>query len=94
MTTAPHTILVVDDDADIRLMLQRALERAGYQVITGIFSRDGHVRFFTNRMPFRVRVFGSGIERTGEHAFRINDVGCAVPVQAGNSQAGGDSPGL
>jgi DNA-binding NtrC family response regulator len=35
------TILIIDDDLGFRLMLQKLLESAGYQVITGEEGQSG-----------------------------------------------------
>ncbi len=42
-----HTILIIDDDAQIRSMLKKMLEREGYQVITAKDGREG-IRIFEN----------------------------------------------
>ena len=50
---------------------QERFERSGYQAVTGIFSRDGFVRFFSNNLPFCVKVYGSGVKEVSHHVFRI-----------------------
>ena len=37
----PQTILLVDDDRDIRALTKRLLERAGYKVLTAVDGEDG-----------------------------------------------------
>ncbi len=36
-----HTILIIDDDTQIRLMLKKMLEREGYQVVTAKDGKEG-----------------------------------------------------
>lgn len=50
---------------------QERYESVGYRIISGIFSRDGFVRFFSNRFPFRVRIYGNGIEEVRDNVYRI-----------------------
>ncbi len=50
---------------------QARLERGGYPVIGGIFSRDGYVRFFSEKNQFEVITYGTGIESAGEKVFRV-----------------------
>ena len=44
-------VLVVDDDADIRLLLRELLERAGYTVDEAADGRDGAAAASTRRRP-------------------------------------------
>jgi len=53
---------------------QEGLEKMGYPTIGAIFSRDGFIRFFSVNRPFRVAVSGTGIERAGEHVYRLTSV--------------------
>ena len=50
---------------------QERFERAGYHAITGIFSRDGYIRFFSNNLPFRACVHGAGVKEIEKHVFHI-----------------------
>jgi hypothetical protein len=52
---------------------QRKLEQAGYRCISGIFSRDGWIRFFTLNNPFKVAVKGKGVEHVEENLFRLTE---------------------
>ena len=40
----------------------RRLEMGGYVAIGAIFDRMGYVRFYSHKMPFRVSVYGAGVE--------------------------------
>lgn len=61
---------------------QKRFERAGYRVITGIFSKDGYVRFFANDLRFRITVYGTGVKEIEHNVFKLDEVGSAVPVSA------------
>ena len=50
---------------------QRRLERAGYPVVSAIFSRDGFVRFWRTDDTVTVHVFGSGVEHHDAQTFRL-----------------------
>ena len=56
------------------LRTQANFEQGGYATIGGIFSRDGHVRFFSHNRPFRVRVTGNGATQVGDNLFRLEQV--------------------
>lgn len=55
----------------VDLKMQGHLEQGGFVAVGGIFSRDGHVRFFSNGRQFRVLVTGKGIAQVGEKLFRL-----------------------
>lgn len=46
--------------------LQENLEGSNYRAIQAIFSRDGYVRFFSNKLDFEIGVYGKGIEKISE----------------------------
>jgi len=46
---------------------QRRLERGGYPVIGGIYSRDAYLRFFSDQNPFDVSISGKGVEHVGKN---------------------------
>lgn len=73
---------------------QDRFERAGYQAITGIFSRDGHIRFFTNKLRFHVQVYGAGVKEVSKNVYRIEQRECSLPMQAARPEATGRSEGL
>ena len=56
------------------LRTQANFEQGGYAAIGGIFSRDGHVRFFSHNRPFRVRVTGNAVTQVGDNLFRLEQV--------------------
>ncbi|MDD5242467.1 MAG: hypothetical protein PHU49_00475 [Syntrophorhabdaceae bacterium] len=51
---------------------QNRLERGGYPVVGGIFSRDGYVRFFSIKNRFSsIRIYGKLVEKKDETTFHI-----------------------
>jgi hypothetical protein len=48
--------------------LQKHLEAAGYQTVQAIFSTDGHIGFFSNHVPFALKIIGTGVEEVETHA--------------------------
>lgn len=50
---------------------QERLERGGYPVVSGIFSRDGYVRFFTVNRPFCIEVYGEGVKHVEPGVFYL-----------------------
>ena len=60
--------------------LQQVLEEAGYHCVQAIFSRDGYIRFFSNKLNFEIEIYGKGIEKiqTGgkenEKIFRLTNL--------------------
>lgn len=46
--------------------LQESLEKSGYKTVQAVFSRDGYVRFFSNKLSFEIEVYGKGVEKISE----------------------------
>lgn len=59
--------------------LQQKLETAGYKTIQAIFSRDGFIRFFSDKLDFGIEVYGKGIqkisEKENERIFKLSEIG-------------------
>lgn len=59
--------------------LQKRLETAGYKTIQAIFSRDGYIRFFSDKLDFEIEIYGKGIqkiiEKGNERIFRLTEIG-------------------
>ena len=53
---------------------QQRLEKGKYNTIGGIFSRDGHLRFFSDKLQYKVTISGKGVEHVSENAYRLTDV--------------------
>jgi hypothetical protein len=51
---------------------QRMLEAGRYQAIGAVFSQDGFVRFFTDRLQFNLMALGKGIEKIDENVYKIS----------------------
>ena len=50
---------------------QDAMEKAGSQILGGIFSRDRFVRFYANRMEPHVRVVGKRVKEVAKNVYRL-----------------------
>ncbi len=59
--------------------LQESLEKSGYKTVQAIFSRDGYIRFFSNKIAFEIEVYGKGIEKISEkeneRIFKLSEIG-------------------
>jgi hypothetical protein len=58
--------------------LQENLEKSGYRVVQAIFARDGHIRFFSNKLNFEIESYGKGVEKISakenEAIFRLSEI--------------------
>lgn len=58
--------------------LQENLETSGFKTIQAVFARDGHIRFFSNKLNFEVEVYGKGVQKISakenETIFKINEI--------------------
>ena len=56
---------------------QRRYEADGYRVVGGIFTRDGHVRFFSDKLRFEIEIQGKGVScvDSTNHVFKIDNPG-------------------
>ena len=79
--TGPDSV----QESAVDIAAQDRLERAGYPAISGIFSKDGYVKFFANNTAFRIRIYGSGIKEVRHHVYQINNPCGGVPVQTPGS---------
>jgi hypothetical protein len=50
---------------------QKALEVGNYAAVGAIFSQDGFIRFFSDRLKFNVEILGKGVQKVGENLYRI-----------------------
>jgi hypothetical protein len=48
--------------------LQENLEESGYKTVQAVFSEDNYIGFFTNTIPFVLKVEGTGFEEIETHA--------------------------
>jgi len=47
------------------------LEKGNYRTVGGIFSRDGYLRFFTDKMPFKITISGKGVDCVGPNLWKL-----------------------
>lgn len=61
----------------IDMDFHRRLEVGNYPVIGGIVNRQGYVRFFSYKRPFRVSIYGKGMEVVDEqhNVFKLDTIG-------------------
>lgn len=50
---------------------QSLMEQSGSEIIGGVFSRDGFIRFYANRGEPNVRVVGKRIKEVGKNVYRL-----------------------
>ena len=47
------------------------LEQGDYKTVGGIFSRDGYLRFFSDKMNFNIAIAGKGVEHVHPNLWRL-----------------------
>jgi hypothetical protein len=50
---------------------QATMEKSGSEIIGGIFSRDGFVRFYSNRKAPNVRVLGKRVKKVEQNVYKL-----------------------
>jgi proteasome lid subunit RPN8/RPN11 len=50
---------------------QETMEKSGSEIIGGIFSRDGFVRFYSNRKVPNVRVLGKRVKKVEQNVYKL-----------------------
>lgn len=58
-----------ESEKDIRYLAR--IQKAGSEAIGMIFSRDGHVRFFTVEKPCQVEIYGEGVVHVEDNVYKI-----------------------
>ena len=53
---------------------QARQENGGYVAIGGIFSRDGYFRVFSLDIPFKLEVYGKGVQRINDKLFHLYEI--------------------
>lgn len=53
---------------------QERLENGKYKTIGGIFSRDGYLRFFTDKLQYKVLISGKGVKHVSENVYKLTEV--------------------
>ena len=70
----PGTGAMATMPSSVDLDYQARQENGGYTAIGGIFSRDGYFRAFSLNIPFRLLVYGKGVERIDDKLYRLTDI--------------------
>jgi len=54
--------------------MQKRLESLNYPTIGAVFTRDGHVRFFSNERPFQIQIHGKGVKNVASetHLYQMD----------------------
>lgn len=60
----------------IDMDFHRRLEAGNYPVVGGIVNRDGYVRFFSYKRPFKISIYGKGVEVIDErhNVYKLNKI--------------------
>ncbi len=53
---------------------QDRLESGKYKTIGGIFSRDGYLRFFTDKLEYKIIISGKGVEYVSEGVYKLTEI--------------------
>jgi hypothetical protein len=57
--------------SSIDLTHQKALEKGGYNVVGGIFARDGYVRFFSCDLKYDLEIYGSNVTQIDSTTYKF-----------------------
>lgn len=60
--------------SDIDIANHERLERGGFITIGGIFSRDGHLRFFSDKSRFEIEIAGTEVTHVDKENFKLTKV--------------------
>ncbi|MGP8321429.1 MAG: hypothetical protein ACT6FE_03775 [Methanosarcinaceae archaeon] len=60
--------------SDIDYSTQKRLESGNYKTIGGIFSRDGYLRFFTDKLEFKITILGKGVEHVSKNVYKLTEI--------------------
>jgi len=53
---------------------QERLEKGQYKTIGGIFSRDGYLRFFSDKLQYKIVISGKGIEHVSKDVYKLTEI--------------------
>lgn len=53
---------------------QERYERGKYIAIGGIFSRDGYLRFFSDKLQYTVTISGKGIDHVSKNVYKLTEI--------------------
>ncbi len=60
--------------SSIDISNQERLERGGYNTIGVIFSRDGFLRIFSDKLKYRISISGKGVDCVAENVFKLTEL--------------------
>lgn len=53
---------------------QERLEKGNYKTIGGIFSRDGYLRFFSDKLQYKISISGKGVEHVSKDVYKLTKI--------------------
>lgn len=53
---------------------QERLEKGNYKTIGGIFSRDGYLRFFSDKLQYKISISGKGVENVSKGVYKLTEI--------------------
>jgi len=53
---------------------QKIYENGNFKTIGGIFSRGGYLRFFSNKLDFRVTISGKGVQYVSKNVYKLTEL--------------------
>ena len=66
-----HPSMGIQRPSEVDIRTQRNWE-TGWRFISGIWSRDGYIRFFSQKLPFSVQILGNHVEQVNADVFKLD----------------------
>ncbi len=63
-----------NNPSDIDYSYQKRLESGKYKTIGGIFSRDGYLRFFSDKLQYKISISGKGVEYVSRNVYKLTEI--------------------
>jgi len=60
--------------SDIDYSYHKRLESGKYNTIGGIFSRDGYLRFFSDKLQYKISISGKGVENVSKDVYKLTEI--------------------
>ncbi len=63
-----------NNPSDIDYSYQRRLESGNYNTIGAIFSRDAFLRFFSDKLQYKISISGKGVENVSKDVYKLTKI--------------------